>query len=91
MRTCKANMKEIVAVKCIDCMCGDSVAVVECTSPGCPLFSARPRNRPDGIKSKYWDDEAGCLKMVPELRRRVVTDEQREAARERLNKARAAQ
>ena len=90
MKTCQASMKEIVAAKCLDCCAGDSVAVMECDSPDCPLISARPRNRPDGIKSKYWSEADGRLKVLPILRRREVSDEQREAARERLAKARAA-
>ena len=90
MKTCQASMKEIVAIKCIDCMCGDTNGILECTSQDCPLFSARPKGRPDSLKSKYWDDENGRMKMLPILRRREVSDEQREAARERLAKARAA-
>ena len=84
MKRIKAGLKEIVAVKCLDCCAGDSVAVLECDSPDCPLLSAKPKSRPDGIKAKYWSEADGRLKALPELRVREVTEEQRRAAGERL-------
>jgi hypothetical protein len=80
----QATMKEIIHIKCLDCMGGDASLVLECDSPDCPLISVRPTSRPDALKKKYWHETGGFLKAIPTLRRRVVSEEVKQQATERL-------
>jgi hypothetical protein len=84
MKTYQATMKEIIHIKCLDCCGGDTAMVLECDSPDCPLISVRPTQMPDALKKKYWHEGGGHLKAVPVLRRRVISEEVKQQATERL-------
>ena len=89
-KTYSATLREILALKCLECMGGDSTLVGECDSPDCPLVHARPESRPDGLKKRYWSEKHGRLKALPIPRKRSLSDEQKAAAAERLRNFRAA-
>lgn len=88
MKTAIATLKDILALKCLDCCGGDWDAVLNCTSTDCPLLTTRPTGRRDKLKAKFWSETKGHLKILPVLRKREVSDEQRAAAAERLAKFR---
>ena len=70
LKTSPATVRQCLIVKCLDCMCGDTVAIVECDSPDCPLVTVRPRSRPDAMRKKFWDEETGRLRLLPKARKR---------------------
>ena len=90
LRTVQVSLSEMIGVKCLDCCGGDAVMVVECDSPDCPLVHGRPSGRPDGLKKRFWSESQGMLKVMPVPRKRILTEEQKVAATERLKASRAA-
>lgn len=91
LKTYSATLREALSLKCLDCCGGDSTLAVDCDSPDCPLVHFRPEARPDTLKKKYWSEKHGRMKALPTPRKRVLTDDQKAAAAERLRNVRASQ
>lgn len=89
LKTYSATLREALIIKCIVCMGGDATLIMDCDSPDCPLVHFRPDSRPDGLKKKYWSETLGRVKAMPTYRKRVVTEEQKAAAAERMRNYRA--
>lgn len=70
MKTIQATLKDCLALKCLDCCCGDWDSVIHCSSGDCPLLSVRPMEPKDTLKAKYWSETEGRLKILPVLRSR---------------------
>jgi hypothetical protein len=88
MKTTQATLKDCLALKCLDCCGGDWEGVLNCTSKDCPLLSTRPTDRRDKLKAKFWSETKGHLKVLPVIRKRETSEEQKAAA-ERLARDKA--
>lgn len=84
MKTYQATLKEIIAIKCLECMGGEAAEILDCTALDCPLYHVKPESRPDAVRAKYWHSGDHCLKALPVPRKRVLSEEQLQASRERI-------
>lgn len=89
MKTIQATLKDCLALKCLDCCCGDWDSVINCTSRDCPLLTARPMDHNDKLKAKFWNETDGRLKVLPVLRNREISKEQQAAAAKPAAKAKS--
>jgi hypothetical protein len=54
----KGSLPALIAMKCLDCACGQRTEIRDCVIVGCPLFPVRPfQRKADGTDAE--DDEAG--------------------------------
>jgi len=89
MKTTQATLKDCLALKCLDCCGGDWEGVLHCTSKDCPLLSARPTERRDKLKAKFWSETKGHLKILPVIRKREASGVQKAAAERRAREREA--
>ena len=82
------SIKNVIAIKCMDCCCGDLNEVSQCTSTNCPLLLLRPTKRKVGLKDIFWDSENNCLKKLPIVKQRIMSEEQKLMAKQRMDEMR---
>lgn len=80
------SVKNAVHIKCGECCGFDWAVVLDCPAQDCPLYHYRPKSRRDTLKARYWSDKDQRMKAIPRPRPRVITDEQRRAASERMSR-----
>lgn len=83
--------KDLIALKCGQCVCFDWESAIKCPDRMCALHSIRPKKRKDILKATFWDDENGAMIAIPMAKKstRKLTDEQKKAASERFKKLHA--
>ncbi len=82
MKTTHATLRDCLALKCLDCCGGDWEGVLNCTSKDCPLLSTRPTEKCDKLKAKFWSESKGRLKVLPVIRKREESEDQKGTARQ---------
>lgn len=92
MEKVQVSTKDAMHLKCIECCCGDWNMIIECRDQMCALFLMRPKRRRDALKAKFWNEETSQFKARPVIKKRtgrVMTEEEKKAAGERLRKIRS--
>lgn len=75
----KTNPVKAIREKCIDCCCGSTLEVKECTVEQCPLFPYRLGKNPFRQKREMTDEERKALgDRLREARKSNDDDEENE-------------